>query len=228
VLDARDAEGSRNEEAEQIIKELGKSLVFVLTKTDLVPEAEVGVIRNRLNKSFPTVTFRNNDTQFLGKLKKAFSEEKGKLQKFNKESETKLIGVFGYPFVGKETLLDKIAKMVEKPEKDNQQNEEAMEVDSEEGEAEMEEAEESQEEQEAEDIIIGHGYSIVKLAAQTVKKDQSKTSLIMQSVFSVSEILPRKQLTLLLDTSICAKKELCRSYRIPISFTDVDSFLTFI
>lgn len=129
-----------------------------------MPEAEVGVIRNRLNKSFPTVTFRNNDTQFLGKLKKAFKEEKGKLEKFNKDSEAKLIGVFGYPFVGKETLLEKIAKMVEKPEK-NQDNDEAMEVDSEEGEAEMEEAEESQEEQEAEDIIIGHGYSIVKLAA---------------------------------------------------------------
>jgi len=50
----------------------------------------------------------------------------------------------------------------------------------------------------------------------------------MQSVFSVSEILPRKQLALLFDPTICAKKELCRTYRIPISFTDVDSFLTFI
>lgn len=38
VLDARDAIGSRNEEAEEVVKALEKKLVFVLTKVDLVPE----------------------------------------------------------------------------------------------------------------------------------------------------------------------------------------------
>lgn len=72
VLDARDAQGSRNAEAEEVIKALGKPLVFVLTKVDLVPEAEVGAIRNKLNKDFPTLSFRAGDESFLTKLKKAF------------------------------------------------------------------------------------------------------------------------------------------------------------
>jgi len=96
----------------------------------------------------------------LSKLKKAFTEEKGKLAKFNQEKEVKLIGVFGYPFVGKETLLDNIASIAKVHDK---KEEEDMDEDDEQGEDEMEE--------EAEDIVIGNGFSIVKIPAQTLKKE---------------------------------------------------------
>ena len=41
VLDARDPEGTRCEEAESIIKEQGKKIVFVINKKDLVPEDNI-------------------------------------------------------------------------------------------------------------------------------------------------------------------------------------------
>ena len=38
VLDARDPDGTRTDEIEEIIKETGKKVVYVLNKVDLVPE----------------------------------------------------------------------------------------------------------------------------------------------------------------------------------------------
>ena len=60
---------------------LEKKLVFVLTKCDMVPEDEVGVLRNKLSKVCPTLTFRQQDESFLQKLKKAFSSEEGEKHK---------------------------------------------------------------------------------------------------------------------------------------------------
>lgn len=71
-------------------------------------------------------------------MKKAFTEEKGKLKKFDSEKEVKLIGVLGYPFVGKETLLDSITDLAKQHNKKEEEMEEDEE-DEEQGEEEMEE-----------------------------------------------------------------------------------------
>lgn len=117
MLDARDAEGSRNPEVEAIIAKLEKKLVFVLTKVDLVPEGEIGIIRNKLSKVAPTLAFRPQDDQFVAKLKKAFSEEvKGKMDKYDpSKTPIKVLGVIGYPYIGKETFIDKLTDMLPKP-----------------------------------------------------------------------------------------------------------------
>ena len=48
VLDARDPEGTRCEEAELMIKEQGKKIVFVINKKDLVPEENVKAWQQKL------------------------------------------------------------------------------------------------------------------------------------------------------------------------------------
>ena len=93
-----------------------------------------------------------------------------------------------------------------------------MDEDDEQGEDEMEE--------EAEDIVIGNGFSIVKIPAQTLKKEQSKNSLIMQSVFCVDELIPTKHLEHhLMNQEVIKHKEICRAYRIPSKFKDFPTLL---
>lgn len=66
----------------------------------------------------------------------------------------------------------------------------------------------------------------MKIAAQTLKKEQSKQSLIMQSVFCVDELIPTKQLEHhLMNPEVIKTKEICRAYRIPSSFKDFKTLL---
>ena len=207
----------------------------MLTKVDLVPADEVGAIKNRLSKVATTLTFREGDESFLNKLKKALLDG-AKLAKFEKTQESKLIGVFGYAFVGKETFLDRLQKLTGARE-DKDSESEAMEDDEEEGEEEGEEdmeedkeEEDEEEEEEISDIIIGHGFSIIKLPANTIQKEHAEDSLMMQSGFRPSDLKTkaRKLVATLLNEEVCKRKELCRAFRIPNKFTDADSLLKII
>ena len=111
-----------------------------------------------------------------------------------------MIGVIGCPFVGKETFLDKIADLAtnlnkvvqEKPESKKSATVEESESDEdmeEGGEMEMDEEMEEESEEESEDsneIIIGNGFSVIKFAANTLKKEQDESSLILTSALRAS------------------------------------------
>lgn len=199
----------------------------MLTKLDLVNESEAGVVRNKLSKVAPTVAYRKGDDSFLSKLKKAFEEgegKKGKLTKYDKDKdETKLVGVFGYPFVGKETLLEELSATVSKDKKPDMVDDDEDD-EEEQGEAEMEEDDDDQE------IIIGHGFSLVKMPGITSKKEQSSDSLILQGAFKADDpkIDAKALLKNLMNEEVCKKKELCRAYRIPAKFNNVDSWLALV
>ena len=111
-----------------------------------------------------------------------------------------MIGVIGCPFVGKETFIDKIADMASSLNKVPQEQpkskksavveESESDVDmEEEGEMEMDEEMEEESEEESEEsneIIIGNGFSVIKFAANTLKKEQEESSLILTSALRAS------------------------------------------
>jgi len=62
VLDARDPNSCRNKELEEnITKTLGKKLVLILNKIDLVPYENACNWQKHLNAAHPTVMYRCND-----------------------------------------------------------------------------------------------------------------------------------------------------------------------
>eukprot|EP00929_Paragymnodinium_shiwhaense_P108309 TRINITY_DN74627_c0_g1_i1.p1 TRINITY_DN74627_c0_g1~~TRINITY_DN74627_c0_g1_i1.p1 ORF type:complete len:523 (+),score=167.98 TRINITY_DN74627_c0_g1_i1:91-1569(+) len=58
VLDARDPESCRCEQAEKEILRAGKKLILLLNKIDLVPKDAVEAWQKHLQRSFPTIAFK--------------------------------------------------------------------------------------------------------------------------------------------------------------------------
>ena len=102
VLDARMVEETRNIEIERKIDELGKQLIYVITKCDLVDQD----FAEKNKKKFPNAVFVSA-TKFHG-----LSILKEKIMIEAKRTGVKkgpiYVGVVGYPNVGKSSLINVI------------------------------------------------------------------------------------------------------------------------
>jgi hypothetical protein len=102
VLDARFIEQTRNAEIEKAVKKIGKPLIYVLNKSDLV---DVNKIRQEkeLHDLKPHI-FLSTKERGSSNLRKLIKIESGKI---NKESVN--VGVIGYPNTGKSSLIKLLA-----------------------------------------------------------------------------------------------------------------------
>lgn len=98
VLDARMVEETRNREIEAKIKQFDKKIIYVLNKCDLIRKEEAERLKEKLN---PCVFV--SSTQKLGTtlLKK-------KIMELSRGEEV-VVGVVGYPNVGKSSLINALA-----------------------------------------------------------------------------------------------------------------------
>lgn len=88
VLDARDPEGTRNEELERMVARLGKKLGIVINKTDLA---------------------RNNRTPGVCMISSKYRKSRRILMAFIREKLAKTpskVAIVGYPNVGKSTIIN--------------------------------------------------------------------------------------------------------------------------
>ena len=103
LLDSRFIEKTRNIEIEETVKKLGKVLIYVLTKSDLVDikkiEQEV-----ELEKLKPYLFFSAKERKGSATLKKLMKIEARKL---NQDAVN--VGVIGYPNTGKSSLTNYIS-----------------------------------------------------------------------------------------------------------------------
>lgn len=131
VLDARDPQGCRVPELEEMIKSSGgkKRLVLVLNKIDLVPKDVVLKWLLHLRKEYPTIAFKASTQQQrtgLGRISSDFSKNKETpseclggdtliqlLKNYSRSCNIKVtvrVGVVGYPNVGKSSLINSLKR----------------------------------------------------------------------------------------------------------------------
>jgi len=97
ILDARFAKEMRNKDVENLIKNKGKKIIYVLNKSDLTRKRD-----KRLNpKVFVSCKNREGITELRNKIK----EEVLKIQKKGKYTRVH-VGVIGYPNTGKSSLIN--------------------------------------------------------------------------------------------------------------------------
>lgn len=98
VLDARMIEETRNHEIENKIKKFGKKLLYVINKCDLADKRELDKVKRILK---PCIFISSKDHLGTTMLKKKILElSKGK---------STVVGVLGYPNVGKSSLINALA-----------------------------------------------------------------------------------------------------------------------
>lgn len=97
VLDARMPELTRNREIESKIKQYKKEIIYVLNKCDLVEKSVI----EKLKKNYNPCVFVSSKEKFGGTLlfKKIFEISRG---------ENCVVGVLGYPNVGKSSVINLI------------------------------------------------------------------------------------------------------------------------
>lgn len=100
ILDARFIEKTRNIPMEKKVKKLGKNLIYVLNKSDLV---DLQKIRSAIETGElkPNLFISTRDRKGAGFLKRMIKIEARKIKK-----ETVNIGVIGYPNTGKSSLIN--------------------------------------------------------------------------------------------------------------------------
>lgn len=100
VLDARAPDETRNSRVENIIADNGKGLIFVINKSDLVDKKSLAEISRFLS---PCVFISASEKRGIGLLRERILIEAGK-QKI--KGRDVLVGVLGYPNVGKSSLIN--------------------------------------------------------------------------------------------------------------------------
>lgn len=131
VLDARDPTSFRCEEAEKLVKNANKKLIFVLSKIDLVPLPVALAWKRELEKEHPVVLFKaalQKQTAYIGhtKFQSSFNKSSEQLEEMLKSSKSlgaqklfdlinsfskgdkdkKVIGVIGYANSGKIAVMN--------------------------------------------------------------------------------------------------------------------------
>jgi len=99
VLDARYVEKTRNQELEARIKLAGKPILFVINKSDLIELPEL----KRIKKEIGNAVFVSSK-DFLGQTK--LRDQINRLR----EGKDIIIGVVGYPNVGKSSVINMLAQ----------------------------------------------------------------------------------------------------------------------
>ena len=117
VLDARDPQGCRSPQIEDLVRSKGKKMILVLNKTDLVPESAIRGWVRALKREYPTVPFAANTSKDKVVLRRAPGVDNliKVLKKIAKGSKaTLVVGVVGAPNVGKSSLVNsmKMARAV--------------------------------------------------------------------------------------------------------------------
>ena len=98
VLDARFIEETRNKEIEKKIKSEGKRILYVINKCDLANVKDLEKVKRRLR---PSIFVSSKDHLGTTMLKKKILElSKG---------ENVIVGIVGYPNVGKSSLINALA-----------------------------------------------------------------------------------------------------------------------
>jgi len=123
VLDARLVELSRNEQVEEIIREVGRPMIFVINKTDLVSKEKLQKQVVELKKIgdvvFISTKKKGESKVLLYAIKKVFKKygkreivERDKFSPKLRFKEAKagiVVGVLGYPNVGKSSIINALA-----------------------------------------------------------------------------------------------------------------------
>lgn len=117
VLDARDPEGTRSRKVEQaVLQSQGKRLILILNKVDLVPPHVLEQWLNVLKSSFPTIPIKaapgaTDGRSFNKKLTQTVTANAllECLKKYSANSNLRrsiVVGVIGYPNVGKSSVIN--------------------------------------------------------------------------------------------------------------------------
>ena len=123
VLDARLVELSRNEEVENLIKGVGRPVIFVINKSDLMDKKKLKTVVEELKKNgevvFLSAKEKGSWRMLLTRIKKVFAKygkrkkiERGKFdpkQKYREAIGEIVVGVLGYPNVGKSAIINQLA-----------------------------------------------------------------------------------------------------------------------
>jgi len=123
ILDARLVELSRNEEVERLIKEIGRPMIFVINKSDLVSIEKLKEQTNELKKEntvvFISTKHKGNGKILLSMIKKVFNkygkreikirDEFAPKPKYREARADIVVGVLGYPNVGKSSIINMLA-----------------------------------------------------------------------------------------------------------------------
>ena len=118
ILDARFVELSRNEEVETIVKEIGRPLIFVVNKSDLISRKNLKRQLMKLREDSPLVFISTKNKRsvkiLLYTIKKVFRkygkkhvEEISNQKPLYREAKADIVvGVLGYPNIGKSSVIN--------------------------------------------------------------------------------------------------------------------------